>query len=336
MLMYCKRDPLFDLLKGVGLILMIWVHCKTIAISHFAYTFHMPLFLIVSGYFYKCRSFKEELYLDFRRILIPYVFTCIFMGIIAYAVIDGFSLGSTTQKALFSPLWGGAVFGHLRSITQEPLFIGPLWFLIALFWVRIFLNILLRLLKNEMLCGCILFVLAILANCVYEIVGHIPLSILQSFGCMGFFYFGIIARRHDLFGLPVIKKMFPICALCWLYCMTFSRLALHDCKYEGYYILDILSSWGAISALFVLIKSAYTENVLWKIIRFVGENSLVVLCVHAADHCLFNRWTSLYHEVELAIGPALSAFIRVAYAIAIAYLITKSKWLYKNVFYHVK
>ena len=67
-----QRDDSFDLLKGLGIILMVWVHCRTDAISHFAYTFHMPLFLFVSGYFFKSRGFKRELSLDFKRIVVPY------------------------------------------------------------------------------------------------------------------------------------------------------------------------------------------------------------------------------------------------------------------------
>lgn len=327
-----QRDDSFDLLKGLGIILMVWVHCRTDAISHFAYTFHMPLFLFVSGYFFKSRGFKRELSLDFKRIVVPYVFTCLVMLILAFVVFDRFTFGSLSKTALLSSLWGGAIWGHLLSMPEE-LFIGPLWFLMGLLWVRLMASVLFRFVKNDIVCGSIIFILAIVAKCAFEVFGHVPLSLLQSFGCLGFFYMGYLAKKYDLLNYANMKKILPVCLLCWLYCMTFSSLALHKCMYEGFYILDILSAWGIFCILFVLVKNQYCEgNWFWKIILFVGRNSIIVLCVHAVDHCMLHRWSAVGAQLIVLIGNVPVTILRLALAILLAYLLTRNKFIYEKIF----
>lgn len=55
-----KRMPQFDVLKLFAIYLVIWGHCIQYLISryppeepmwYFIYSFHMPLFMIVSGFF---------------------------------------------------------------------------------------------------------------------------------------------------------------------------------------------------------------------------------------------------------------------------------------------
>lgn len=326
-----ERDSSFDILKGLGIILMIWVHCKTPAISQFAYTFHMPLFLFISGYFYKRRIFKQELSLDIQRIIVPYLFTCFVMIVLAYIFFDNFSLKFMTKTAMLSSLWGGAVFGSLSTFT-ERLFIGPLWFLLGLFWTRLIFCTMLRFIKSDLICGSIIFVLAITAKCIFEVFGHVPLSILQAFGCSGFFYMGFIAKKYDLLNTEKIKKTFPVCALCWLYCMTFSSLALHKCTYDGFYILDILGAWAIFCILYILVKTYVQSNWFWNVVLFAGRNSIVVLCVHAIDHCMLNRWSIVDTQLSFFIGDVFFTFFRLSIAIFLAYLLTKNKFIYEKIF----
>jgi fucose 4-O-acetylase-like acetyltransferase len=49
-----KREDVFDIMKGVGIILMIIGHCAIPRLLwHFIFSFHMPLFFIISGFFFK-------------------------------------------------------------------------------------------------------------------------------------------------------------------------------------------------------------------------------------------------------------------------------------------
>ena len=128
-----QRDDSFDVMKGVGIILMIWVHCKTAGIGHFAYTFHMPLFFFISGYFFKLRNLKQEMFIDLQRLFVPYLFTCFVMVLLAFSVFDKFSYGiiirfllAFCQNMYFFIMYGQydvfiIFFKYLRDIIQIPI-----------------------------------------------------------------------------------------------------------------------------------------------------------------------------------------------------------------------
>lgn len=44
-----QRNVAIDILKGIGIILVLTAHALEGFVSQFAYTFHMPLFFIVTG-----------------------------------------------------------------------------------------------------------------------------------------------------------------------------------------------------------------------------------------------------------------------------------------------
>lgn len=52
------REIKYDIAKGLGIILMVAAHANIPAKS-FIYLFHMPLFFIISGYFFKPEYCKD-------------------------------------------------------------------------------------------------------------------------------------------------------------------------------------------------------------------------------------------------------------------------------------
>ena len=48
------RDLRIDVLKGIGIILVVWGHCVGIFIREI-YIFHIPLFFFLSGLFFSCK-----------------------------------------------------------------------------------------------------------------------------------------------------------------------------------------------------------------------------------------------------------------------------------------
>ena len=51
--MEAKREITYDLMKGLAIFAMLCGHCIIPNVLHcFIYIWHMPLFFVVSGYFY--------------------------------------------------------------------------------------------------------------------------------------------------------------------------------------------------------------------------------------------------------------------------------------------
>lgn len=58
-----KRIEYIDLAKAIAILLMVLGHCASLndipLIRSVIYSFHMPLFFIISGYFFKTLALKE-------------------------------------------------------------------------------------------------------------------------------------------------------------------------------------------------------------------------------------------------------------------------------------
>ena len=67
-----------DFIKGIFIILMVLFHLnhffsKYPDLTKWIYTFHMPIFLIFSGYFFNFRKNFHDLWISFRSILYPFL-----------------------------------------------------------------------------------------------------------------------------------------------------------------------------------------------------------------------------------------------------------------------
>ena len=125
------RDSSFDFIKGILIFLVVWGHSIQFIANDFyqynpiyiwIYSFHMPLFVFISGYFsingIKL-SFREFVLQKVRRLLIPAIlWTLIFFGV---KVIFG--------QISITSLWGGVQ--ELYNSARNA------WFLYCLFALNI-------------------------------------------------------------------------------------------------------------------------------------------------------------------------------------------------------
>lgn len=133
---------MFDIAKGIGIILVIIGHSGVPnPILHVIYSFHVPLFFIISGYFCKVTSIKETIIKSFKRYMLPYFITCLLVVFIK--TIIGLLQGNGFEvfwRYSIASLYGASsnnIPGNIFSIEK----IGAIWFLQALFWCEIFFTI---------------------------------------------------------------------------------------------------------------------------------------------------------------------------------------------------
>lgn len=158
-----NRDELWDVLKGIGIILVILGHMGLW--NEFIYSFHMPLFFFLSGVLYKNRTCKELISYIKLRLLIPYLIWSVGLTLIAYfaaslwrnGILDKFS---RLKEAFINIFLGG---GPLNVIEVCP----AIWYLTATIIVLIIYSIINRIKKVRyknaviMICALLGVVLAI-------------------------------------------------------------------------------------------------------------------------------------------------------------------------------
>jgi len=279
-----KRLQSFDIAKGIGIILMIIGHCgvNNQYLNNFIYSFHMPLFFIISGYFFKHRDDKECVKRNFKKLIIPYIITCI--SIILFEIIKVLLNQNYTEILGTAKTWFlASLYGSGGPQPFGIRFIGAIWFLWALFFALYFINITSKTKYQH--------IWVILISYVgYKTSQHIwlPLSVQAGMAATIFVYLGTLARKHDIFNkkvtLPVILSTAFVTVFCTIYC---GKLYMVSNYYENG-LLDII---GALSASFLCIKlSQKIENrtkFIKKVLVFIGENGLICLCLHLfALNCL--------------------------------------------------
>jgi fucose 4-O-acetylase-like acetyltransferase len=133
-----ERLPYIDSAKAIGILLVIIGHCESINtipyLRGMIYSFHMPLFFIISGMFIRPMLFTESIKKYFRTLLVYYIKTQLLILFILLIINIYFWDIDTLGNYVFD-WWKKLLFIDLTSssVMDRPL-TGPIWFLVALFW----------------------------------------------------------------------------------------------------------------------------------------------------------------------------------------------------------
>lgn len=194
-----ERDLSFDFIKGILIFLVVWGHTIAFTLNEQAaynpifiwiYSFHMPLFIFVSGYFaaHSMRmSFKDCLISKAGRLLFPALqWTC--FSFLRRVVCD-----PTLITDFHFSLYGGLIHSLYNCFRGY-------WFLYCLFVLFLMVNLAW---KSKYRYWALLFVFVI-----YVIARQMRLSMavpfmeFQIFRQLPLFVLGILCREHSL--LPAV------------------------------------------------------------------------------------------------------------------------------------
>ena len=82
-----QRDETFDIIKGVCILLMIIGHCPiNYVLKTYIYSFHMPVFFFIAGFFFKQYGLRKTVNTGIRRLLIPYFVVFLSCFVVAHIV----------------------------------------------------------------------------------------------------------------------------------------------------------------------------------------------------------------------------------------------------------
>lgn len=326
-----KRIEFIDSLKGFGIFLVIWGHCiqylnKNIHfidnfIYEFIYSFHMPLFFMISGFFFLSSlklNFKDFLYKKFTQLLLP----CIVWSIIYTSI---YTLAHIVKGKTID-------YEFIVLQTFNP-YNWPFWFLKELFISYILIYLAYKLLKKDWL----VFLLSIVLVCI------IPFFDFQRF-LLPLFLVGIYLKKNYL----LIKK-YSIYLLCISAVLFLTGLFFWKGQYAVYFtgfpsiitlnplginLLNIDISIfrlciGIIGSFFffILFEKIYTKNKFFFSLEKVGKGTLAIYIMQGfiLEKGLSKINLSFPNETifSLLIAPVLSILI----LIICIYII---KWIDKN------
>lgn len=272
-----KRDLSIDISKGIGILLIILGHLPNIPpeLKKIIYSFHVPMFFIISGYLYnkaKYQNFtlKEFAVFKFKRLMIPYFFigfSCFLLfGIIMPAVVHGidsqfysdainyffgliYSYGSPKYMAWSSPLW----FMTCTFVTEI------IFYLINKYSDHIYISI---------------FGTVLIGYFYNLFLGfRLPWNIDIAFIAVGFMYVGQLIRNSNLLNKLFNLKYSMVLLLLFILSIYFNVKIDLNMRNYGIIILTFCSSISG-SLLVINLSKLIKNNSL---LIYFGSNSLYMM-----------------------------------------------------------
>lgn len=317
------RIEWIDMAKGLGILAVILGHCHLPDKAWNAiYSWHLPIFFLISGYFYKKRSFLDLVKVKFNSILKPYFYTCIGIALIegGKALLAHHSVWGAVRDWLLAGLYG-SYFGVKFGFN----FIGAIWFLPALFFTILLLHFSLK----SRYPPSVILILALSGYFSAKWIG-LPGSITQAMIALPYVYLGYIIKKYNLSGILVNKS--AILPFLIIYCIGivdgYGQIDINT-AYYGKGIGDFFFSIVA-TLLFLTVSFLLQDyKILKQSLSFIGRNSLKILCFHNVE-CISFPFMELIKGIPILNHTRFIFPLRGAWAILCTIIMNYSKGIIKN------
>lgn len=286
-----QRIRFFDIAKGIAILAVILGHSAietNLFVPHrtaqvvlsICFSFHMPLFFILSGYFMhperRFRWMKEA-----KQLLFTYVVTalCVLVGVTCVATIDHESRAIALRQWGMAAIYGSGDISNLM-LWRVDLRIGAIWFLLALFWARLLLHCLASFPYTP-----VWVVLCFAVGYVSSRYVLLPWSIQSGTCAVAFLYLGYLAKKYDVLGMV---KRFPyvwvIAFVIWVAdIMLFGGMSMAVNNYGSRPVLAVIGSIAGTLCVVGISQLIDRVSVLGSALSSIGQASLAILCVHLIE-----------------------------------------------------
>ena len=273
-----KRLNDVDIAKGIGIFLVVLGHtCRDEQFKMYIYFFHLPLFFLLSGFFFNINRFSsygQFLKANARTLLLPF-FTFYLLAYIYWLFVERHLRPGDAVIPITTPATG-LIYGTDYKGFMQPN--GAVWFLTALFVCKNFLYLTVKYVKPKAMFVIVLFA-SVGVGYYLSLVGFykLPLSINSAF--MGFFFVGLGYLAKPYYDLlrdgKMLNKVITI-----LVSFGFSYLAINynlmpDMDY-GVYGNVFLFLTGGIAGSVLCLFFSKTLNKTY-VLEYLGRNSLIIM-----------------------------------------------------------
>lgn len=274
-----KHIDYIDLLKGVSIFGVVWLH----SIACFDWLTAMLVnstFFFLSGIFFKSDTFLNFVKKKAKTLLIPFIVFYILSY--PYRIIEHY-----WDYRTFSDFdW--ACFLDLFDIAgrSDYLFVNvPLWFILCLFVIQIIYYFVSRLNK------LIIAILILLTIFFKEFINGIPTPFMinNAFYWIGFFAAGNLAGKFLIEKMKIIKNRIILFTGSTLVIILLSILNNHYLQTEYATTVIYQFKMFCVFGIMFSVGSFFDGWKVLKPIRFLGTNSLAILCMHVPILIVFGR-----------------------------------------------
>jgi fucose 4-O-acetylase-like acetyltransferase len=293
---------MFDLLKGVGMLTIVFAHTgelypmgdashiNPLTFCMFAYRESlMAAFYIASGYGFRKRSIGKCIDQQFKTLLKPYIYTgiatTVFHFIIHYSLFG--SLHNATYETY--KVLGGFALGlpHTATYFGQLFFsCGPMWYLLSLMIGWVLLDAILNIFPEKYTHWAVLGIM--LLGWGTTLVWELPFSLSQGAVIVPYLYIGYLAKKNRWLDKPLPRRTLYILLGGTALTAVGALLAQStDCISMGEWTLGPLSILLDAATGFLFIRLFMRLNrftgPIAQGLQAIGRNSLNIFCIHTVE-----------------------------------------------------
>lgn len=272
-----KRIDYLDYVKGFGILLVVLGHIYDASnpIKIWLYSFHMPLFFIISGFFAKNIEFKVLFKKKFKSLIIPYIsFGIITMGLM---IVTNSGLSGEFKEY---------VYFFITGVGRDAL-----WFLTCLFLIEIIFHIVSKI-KNY---SYKIFVIAVLflggLYGAYLINNMILTTLYRVFIGLGFYSLGSYMynklKNTNISNITLLLLLM-ISSILARYNGCVDLWGLNFGNKFIYVFCSIVNSF----CIIVIFKKIF-DNKEIKSLKFFGRNTLIIMSTQQLIINYINKFTGV-------------------------------------------
>lgn len=313
-----KRDVTVDVVKGILIVSML--------IGHFAinnslrtiiYSCHMIAFVFLSGYFYKAsRSPLNSLKKMVKSFLGPYmIFVC---GVFLLNV-QNWNV-SYFKNNLIKYLLGISFSKNILSNVES---VGPVYFILLLFVVRVVYIIIDKLIKSESGKWCATIVISLLGVYLGDKGYWLPWSIDVALYCVIFYKLGLACNEKGV--VEFVKNnhyVYFLISPIWAYMIYSGGMEIAVRRYGQYGLVVVGSVMGVLT---IYIFADYiTKHVplIGEMLRTFGQDSIIIIIIHTLLSGKIGEFISLRFNPDYFTFMFLSILVQLVLAVIVKFIIS--------------
>lgn len=298
------RIEWLDVAKFLGIVLVFVAHGVYLEETNLfrclyrgvIYSFHMPLFFIVSMMTTSLSDSKEIFIKKTKKraihLLIPF-----FIMWVVFTLIDIFYI-----KVNANLDWWVSNFYRLVGVEYgELLNSGAAWFLLTLFIGQTIFDFLHLVLKKDSYLFVVICILTMIGVALGFVPIRLPLTLDMTLSSLAFFFVGYKLKTYDFEKNQFKRFLFFLLIWVCTLLLTFPNFHIPSYyevwfrRYPLFPICTICSISGTIVFLY-LIKWFCKIPYLYKPFAFLGRWTLILLMVHAIDQFYFGYWFNFFPD----------------------------------------
>lgn len=284
-----KRIEWIDFAKGITIILVIIGHTigNTIVRGPI-FSFHMPLFFLLSLVTYKVsdslEDFFKKLKKSFHHLIFPAIGIWFIQSILLYR---GEEISNYIVQQLRCLFWASGVKFSNTGYVVPPL--GMAWFLFVLFSSRVIFDLLNIVFANKKTIFFFSLLLSIFGVALVNSNYWLPFSFDIALVIMPFLLVGSYLKSFDF--NKGLRRRLVLNLIMWgttfvlIFYFTHNYLELASREYPLYPLSFICSLCGIFTLCYfsVLCESNFANSKIFLALTFIGRYSMVLFFIHAME-----------------------------------------------------